>query len=108
MRYCREQTEPKRVVTFVCDSGNKYLSKMYNDFWMFDQGLLGRERQGNLLDLIARRYQEGSAITVRPEDTLMQAYRRMKIDDVSQLPVMADGKLVGIIDESDILMAVGP
>ncbi len=31
--------KPKRVVTFACDSGNKYLSKMYNDFWMADQGL---------------------------------------------------------------------
>src|SRR5262249_40236227 len=39
LRYCREQREAKHVVTLVCDSGNKYLSKMYNDFWMFDQGL---------------------------------------------------------------------
>ena len=106
LRYCREQTRPQRVVTFVCDSGNKYLSKMYNDFWMFDQGLLGREQTGNLLDLIARRYADGSAVTVREDDTLIQAYRRMKLDDVSQLPVMQDDRLVGIIDESDILMAV--
>ncbi|MBR9813530.1 CBS domain-containing protein [bacterium] len=56
--------------------------------------------------MIARRYAEGSAITVRPEDTLIQAYRRMKIDDVSQVPVMEDDKLTGIIDESDILLAV--
>lgn len=106
LRYCHAQTEPKRVVSFVCDSGNKYLSKQYNDYWMFDQGLLGRPEQGNLLDMIARRYAEGSAITVRPEDTLIQAYRRMKIDDVSQVPVMEDDKLTGIIDESDILLAV--
>ena len=39
LRYCREQTEPKRVVTFVCDSGNKYLSKIYNDYWIDDHGL---------------------------------------------------------------------
>ena len=59
LRYCREQTTPKRVVTFVCDSGNKYLSKMFNDFWMADQGLLEREQHGDLRDLIARRYGEG-------------------------------------------------
>ena len=106
LRYCHEQTTPKRVVSFVCDSGNKYLSKQFNDYWMFDQGLLGRPEEGNLLDLIARRYAEGSAITVRPDDTLIQAYRRMKIDDVSQVPVMEDDRLVGIIDESDILLAV--
>jgi cystathionine beta-synthase len=34
LRYCREQTQPKRVVTFACDSGNKYLSKMFNDNWL--------------------------------------------------------------------------
>ena len=106
LRYCREQTRPQRVVTFVCDSGNKYLSKMYNDFWMFDQGLLGQPETGTLLDLIARRYADGSAVTVRPEDSLIQAYRRMKLDDVSQLPVMDGDRLVGIIDESDLLLAV--
>ena len=34
LRYCKEQTTPKRVVTIACDSGNKYLSKMYNDEWL--------------------------------------------------------------------------
>ncbi|MGH8630479.1 MAG: PLP-dependent cysteine synthase family protein, partial [Burkholderiales bacterium] len=44
LRYCREQTSPKRVASFVPDSGNKYLTKMYNDFWMFEQGLLERPK----------------------------------------------------------------
>ena len=39
LRYCQEQTEPKRVVTLACDSGNKYLSKMYNDRWLNQQNL---------------------------------------------------------------------
>ncbi|MBI2382906.1 MAG: pyridoxal-phosphate dependent enzyme [Gammaproteobacteria bacterium] len=104
LRYCREQTRKKTVVSFVCDSGNKYLSKMYNDFWMFEQGLLERPRQGNLTDLIVRRYQEGSTVTVRPVETLMQAYRRMKLYDVSQLPVMENDRVVGILDESDLLV----
>ncbi|NVJ61993.1 MAG: cysteine synthase A [Gammaproteobacteria bacterium] len=34
LRYCREQTEAKNVVTLACDTGNRYLSKMYNDDWM--------------------------------------------------------------------------
>jgi cystathionine beta-synthase len=104
LRYCREQTSPKRVVTFVPDSGNKYLTKMYNDFWMFEQGLLERPAKGNLVDLIVRRYQEGSAVTVAPGDTLMQAYRRMKLFDVSQLPVMDGNRVIGILDESDLLI----
>ncbi len=105
LRYCREQREAKRVVTLVCDSGNKYLSKMYNDFWMFDQGLLQRPTQGDLTDLIARRHAEGSVVTVTPEDTLATVHRRMKLYEVSQLPVIEGDRLVGIIDESDLLLA---
>src|SRR3954467_5918566 len=58
LRYCREQPAPRRVVSFVCDSGNKYLSKVYNDYWMVDQGFLEREKFGDLRDLIARRHRE--------------------------------------------------
>ena len=106
LRYCREQTVPKRVVTFVCDSGNKYLTKMYNDHWMFEQGLLEHPSSGTLLDLIVRRYREGGAVTLTPEATLLLAYRRMKLFDVSQIPVMDGERLVGILDESDLLMHV--
>jgi cystathionine beta-synthase len=38
LKYCREQKQPKNVVTFVCDSGNKYLTKMYDDAWMHEKG----------------------------------------------------------------------
>jgi cystathionine beta-synthase len=107
LRYCREQTTPKRVVTFVCDSGNKYLSKMFNDYWMIDQGFIERERRGDLSDVIARRHGEHATVTLAPEDSLLIAYGRMKLYDISQLPVLdADGKVAGIIDESDILLAV--
>lgn len=106
LRYCREQSAPKRVVTFVCDSGNKYLSKMYNDHWMFEQGLLPRPKTGTLVDLIVRRYQEGGSVTLKPADSLLLAYRRMKLFDVSQIPVMDGERVVGIVDESDLLLRV--
>jgi cystathionine beta-synthase len=106
LRYCREQTKPKRVVSFVCDSGNKYISKVYNDYWMLDQGFLERERFGDLRDLIARRHWERAAVTVSSTEPVMAAYRRMKLYDVSQLPVMQNGRIVGIVDEEDILLEV--
>ena len=104
LRYCREQRSPKRVATLVPDSGNKYLNKMYNDFWLFDQGLIERSTHGNLADLIVRRYQDGGAVTLSPKDSLLLAYRRMRLFDVSQIPVMEDEVLVGIVDESDLLL----
>ena len=106
LRYCREQTTPKRVVALVPDSGNKYLSKMYNDYWMQDQGLMDRPQSGDLRDLVSRRYDEGAAVTVAPEDTLNTAWKRMKLYDVSQLPVVEKHRPIAVIDESDLLMAV--
>jgi cystathionine beta-synthase len=106
LRYCREQTEPKRVLTLVCDTGNKYLSKVYNDYWMREQGLLDVDHQGDLRDLIARPVRTHDAIVVRPDEPLSNAYKRMKLYDVSQLPVLDDGRIVGLIDESDLLMAI--
>jgi len=106
LRYCREQTSPKRVVTLAPDSGNKYLNKMFNDNWMFDQGMIEQPHRGNLLDLVVRRYQEGGAVTLAPEDSLLLAYRRMRLFDVSQIPVMQDERVIGIVDESDLLMHV--
>jgi cystathionine beta-synthase len=106
LRYCREQTEPKRVVTFVCDTGAKYLSKMYNDYWMHDQGFLRGPNKGDLRDVIGRSHEEGSTVSVAPTDSLLVAYSRMKLYDVSQLVVFDGGRIVGIIDESDLLLAV--
>src|SRR5690606_13783062 len=107
LRYCREQTSPKRVVTLVCDSGNKYLSKMYNDYWMIDQGFIEPPQRGDLRDLVGRKHEDRATVTVSPDDTLLIAHGRMKLYDVSQLPVMdAEGKVVGLIDESDLLLHV--
>ncbi|MGI8955984.1 MAG: pyridoxal-phosphate dependent enzyme [Chthoniobacterales bacterium] len=105
LRYCRQQTKKKRVVTFICDTGNKYLSKMFNDFWMAEQGFVERPSEGNLCDLISHRAQKGEVISVGPNDTILTAFKRMRSADVSQLPVMnGDERAVGIIDESDILV----
>ena len=106
LRYCREQTVPKTVLTFVCDTGNKYLSKMYNDFWMLDNGFLEREQHGDLRDLILRPFAARDTVVVGPGDLLVTAWQRMKLYDVSQLPVMEGDRIVGIVDESDVLLHV--
>ena len=106
LQYCREQKTPKRVVTIVCDVGGKYLSKMYNDYWLMDQGIIERESKGDLSDLITRRHGDRATVIIKPDDMLMTAYARMKLYDFQQLPVLENDKVVGIIDESDILMAV--
>jgi len=106
LKYCQEQTQPKKVLTLAADTGNRYLSKMYNDFWMRDQGFLETDQHGDLRDLIARPFESNDTITVGPDEPLANAYSRMKLYDVSQLPVIEKRKIVGFIDESDLLLAL--
>ncbi len=106
LRYCRAQTTPRRVATFVCDTGTRYLTKVYSDGWMVDQGLLKRPATGDLRDLVGRRFGDGDVVTVAPSDTLLTAFNRMRSADLGQLPVIDQGKLAGIIDESDLLLHV--
>ena len=106
LRFCRAQTVPKRVVSFVCDTGTRYLSKVYNDAWMIDEGLLRQRRYGDLRDLIARRAEEGGVVGVGPDDTLLTAFTRMRSADLQQLPVLDGARLVGVVDESDLLLHV--
>ena len=103
LKYCREQTEPKRVVTFACDTGNKYLSKLFNNFWMEDQGFIKRNQFGDLRDFIGRLHSEGATSTVGPTDTLATAHNRLRNSGFSQLPVVNDGKLLGVITEKSII-----
>jgi cystathionine beta-synthase len=103
LRFCREQKTPKRVVTFACDTGARYLSKLYNDFWMEDQGFVERERFGDLRDLIGRPHGERATITVGPNDVVTTAHNRLRNAGFSQLPVMDGEQLIGIITEDDIL-----
>jgi cystathionine beta-synthase len=107
LRWCKEQTEPKRVVTFACDHGSKYLNKMFNDYWMLDQGFIDRKSHGDLRDLITRRHASREDFTLEESLPVIQAIKNMRLYDISQMAVLdANAKVVGILDESDILLAV--
>lgn len=106
LTFCRRQTRPMNVVTLICDSGAKYLSKMFNDFWMMDNGFIKRERTDDLRDLIARRHDYGEDHTLSASDPIRQAIKRMQMYGVSQMVVMEHGKVAGILDEGDILLGV--
>jgi len=106
LRYCREQKTPKRVVTLGADTGNKYLSKLYNDFWMIEQGFIGRPKRGDLSDYVGRPYWERATVYVGPADTLATAHTRMRNNGISQLPVMDGKNFLGAVSEIDLIQAV--
>jgi len=91
------------VVSFMCDTGERYLSKVYNDEWMRENQMLDAERVtlGHLLE----RKHDGSntgVISVAPGATVRQALRLMSLHDVSQLPVMDGSNCVGAVGEASL------
>nr|MCS5593575.1 pyridoxal-phosphate dependent enzyme [Porticoccaceae bacterium] len=106
VKWCQKQTTPKRVVTFICDTGNKYLSKAFNKSWLHDNDLLEVKTAGDVTDLINRRADQGDMISVSVSDTLLTAYKRMRASDISQIPVLDGEQLVGVLDEEDLLFNV--
>lgn len=104
--YCQNQKTAKKVITLFPDSGTKYMSKMYNDDWMYDKGFISRRETGDLRDLIIHQHDQKEVVYAAPNDTLLTAYQLIKENAYSQLPVLNQEKLVGIIDESDILLRV--
>src|SRR5262245_19876805 len=70
LRYCRAQPAPKRVVSLVCDSGPKYLSKVFNPIFLAQEGWTDSRRHGTVRDVVVSRYSERNAVVVRPQDNL--------------------------------------
>ena len=105
-KWCRKQKDHKKVVTFICDTGNKYLSKAFNKSWLQDNNLLDLESHNDLRDMINRRADKGEMVTVSPTDSLLVAYNRMRASDISQIPVLKDNQLLGVLDEEDLLFSV--
>ena len=93
------------MVTLACDSGGKYLSKVFNPVYAAQEGW-DHERHGQVRYVVFSRFPEGEEVVVRPDDPLRTVFMRMRAADVSQLPVVDGDHIVGLVDESDMLGAV--
>lgn len=89
------------VVSFICDTGERYLSKLYNDEWMRENQMLEQPKTtlAHLLDGKSTTAPAG-VIGTAPTATVRQALRLMTLHNVSQLPVMDGGNCVGAVSET--------
>lgn len=88
------------VVTFLCDTGERYLSKLYNDEWMRENQMLDAER-GSVAEVLAAKPGDATDIVaVAPGAAVRQALRLMSQHGVSQLPVLDGASCVGSVSES--------
>jgi cystathionine beta-synthase len=100
LQVAREVNDPHAlVVTFLCDTGERYLSKLYNDDWMRENQLLAPDRV-RIADLLGAKPDHGPAVvSVGTGATVRQALRLMNLHDVSQLPVIEGNNCVGSVSE---------
>ncbi|MCC6277149.1 MAG: cystathionine beta-synthase [Oligoflexia bacterium] len=106
LKYAKSLKEKKNIVVILPDSGNRYLSKAFNDNWMRENGLLDSpiytDSVRDILVSMGTRLNE--VVTANHTDTVEQVITRMKEKSISQLPVFSDGQLTGVIDESDLIL----
>ncbi len=95
-----ELTPEDIVVVVIHDHGSRYVGKIYNDDWMRERGFL--ERELCVRDLLQMKH-DNRFITLSESDTVQSAFKMMKDHDISQLPVMREGKMVGSITETAVL-----
>lgn len=93
-------TKEDVVVVIIHDHGSRYVGKIYNDDWMRERGFLDTELK--VRDIIARK-REKQFRSVQKTDTVRQAFNLMKEHEISQMPVMSNGDMVGSITESSVL-----
>ncbi|HET7041238.1 MAG TPA: pyridoxal-phosphate dependent enzyme, partial [Gemmatimonadales bacterium] len=92
LEIARELDDPNAmVVTILCDTGERYLSKVFNDEWMQENQLLDAPRM-TVADLMARRHPGAPAlVSVQPAQQVRQAINLMSTWGVSQIPVVDQG-----------------
>ena len=104
VRYCRNLTPDHLAVVILPDSGSRYLSKVFDDKWMRENGFLEATwSEVTLSDLLATKAGPG-LITANLDDSISQVIAKMKQYDISQIPALnRDGTLVGLVNEVTLL-----
>ncbi len=101
----REGARPPRILICLADAGHKYISKIFNDDWMRENGFLEETGLGTVRDILAAR-EPRALVTSDVNATLRDVVDRMKTLAISQLPVMEGSRLRGIVAEVDLLRAL--
>ena len=95
------------IVTLVCDWGERYLSKAYDDDWMRENGFLERPRRMTMIEAVKAK--DGRAtplVTVEPSTSIRMALSTITAHNIGQLPVVRDGECIGSLTEGTVMARV--
>ena len=107
IKYARKLKTKKLIVVLLPDSGNRYLSKVYDEDWMRENGFL-EEGLGTVRDLVnlIKPPTKMAVVTANADDQVEQLIHLMRDKGISQIPVVKNRKVEGLISESDLLNAL--
>ncbi len=104
LEVAREAGDPDAfVVAILCDTGERYLSKVFNDDWMRENQMLDVERVTAGALVAAKADGAPGLVTVQPAQTARQALNLMETYDISQLPIVDQHECVGSVNESSLM-----
>ncbi|HKB16609.1 MAG TPA: pyridoxal-phosphate dependent enzyme, partial [Planctomycetota bacterium] len=100
LRYAKDRPKGERIVVLLPDTGTRYLSKVYNDAWMLEHQFAEERGPVNALDVVtAKAGGPGKLVWVGPEASVHDAVGLMKRHEVSQIPVIEEGNVLGSLRE---------
>lgn len=103
MRYVQELPPGRVAVVIFPDSGSRYLSKVFDDRWMRENGFLESAWEATRLSEVLADKTHSELITASVAERMTEVIAQMKEHDISQMPVLkADGTLAGLVSEVDL------
>lgn len=104
IKYAKTLKEPKKILVILPDSGNRYASKIFNDEWMMSKGYIDSSFNVIIKDLLNDLGKNsGSVISITDHANIGDAIKLMELKNVSQLPVISDGIIKGVVSENALL-----
>ncbi len=104
LKIAQDLTENDLIVFFVCDTGERYLSKFYNNDWLREHRIIDKPK--TLKDLSEIKKSKGYQILVslRPDDKVQQAIELIATSGFTNIPVIDNRKSVGVVRENKLLI----
>ena len=104
IKYAEMTGRKENILVLLPDSASKYLSKIFNEEWMRQNGFLDQEDPLGTVAHMLRARPDREIITAKSGQTVRQVIQLLKQHEISQAPVMSpEGKLLGIVSETDLL-----
>lgn len=108
IKYAKASGKKENILVMLADGASKYISKIFNDDWMRENGFLDDESPGlgTVKDLLSHKGGPAKVETAASKDSILAVVNKLKTFGISQLPVVDDERLRGLIHESDLLKAL--